>query len=103
MNDSCSDNRFEIIEKAKKYIIEATNISTSPDEMKVLDSFLYRCWQLGWLDRFIPRDNGIYTEFFAVNDGMRYNAKVVNMKDFSKTLTDSLLEGIEKTIGIKKD
>ena len=47
-----SDNRFEIIEVAKKHILEATNISTSPDEMKVLDNFLFRCWQMGWLDRY---------------------------------------------------
>lgn len=47
-----SDNRFEIIEAAKKHILEVTNISTSPDEMKVLDSFLFRCWQMGWLDRY---------------------------------------------------
>lgn len=39
----CGDNRFEIISEAKKDIIESTNISSSPDEMKVLDSFLFRC------------------------------------------------------------
>lgn len=52
MSEVCMDNRFEIIERAKKHIIDSTNISTSPDEMKVLDSFLFRCWQMGWLDRF---------------------------------------------------
>jgi hypothetical protein len=52
MGEQCSDNRFEIIEVAKKHILEATNIDTSPDEMKVLDSFLYRCWQMGWLDEY---------------------------------------------------
>ena len=49
MNMICNDNRFAIIEKAKKNLIESTNIETSVDEMKVLDSFLYRCWQMGWL------------------------------------------------------
>lgn len=49
---TCGDNRFEIIEKAKKHIIEATNIQTSEDEMKVLDTFLFRCWQMGWLKRY---------------------------------------------------
>lgn len=52
MGEVCGDNRFEIIEKAKKHILEATNIDTSPDEMKVLDNFLFRCWQMGWLDRY---------------------------------------------------
>ena len=51
----CGDNRFEIIEKAKKDILGATNIQTSKDEMKVLDSFLFRCWQMGWLDCYEER------------------------------------------------
>lgn len=52
MGENCSDNRFEIIEKAKKELLEWTNIDTSPDEMKVLDNFLFRCWQMGWLDKY---------------------------------------------------
>ena len=43
------DDRFEIISKAKKHIIEATNIEMSSKEMEVLDNFLFRCWQMGWL------------------------------------------------------
>lgn len=50
MNDSiCDDNRFEIIEAAKQRLIEATNIEMCPDEMAVLDSILFRMWQMGWL------------------------------------------------------
>lgn len=52
MNEVCGDNRFEMISKAKNHLIESTNIETAADEMKVLDSFLYRCWQMGWLDRY---------------------------------------------------
>lgn len=48
----CGDNRFEIIEKAKRSLIESTNIETSEDEMKVIDDFLFRCWQMGWLDKY---------------------------------------------------
>lgn len=48
----CGDNRFEIIEKARKSLIESTNIEQSADEMEVLDSFLFRCWQMGWLDKY---------------------------------------------------
>lgn len=48
--DACGDNRFELIERAKKTLIEATNIESSPDEMKVLDNILFRMWQMGWLD-----------------------------------------------------
>lgn len=49
INNICGDNRFEIIDKAKKDLLENTNIEMSPDEMKVLDEFLFRCWQMGWL------------------------------------------------------
>lgn len=52
MSAICGDNRFEIIEKAKKDILESTNIYMSPDEMKVLDNFLFRCWQMGWLKKY---------------------------------------------------
>ena len=50
--DICGDNRFEIIAKAKAHLLDATNIDTSPKEMEVLDDFLFRCWQMGWLDRY---------------------------------------------------
>lgn len=50
--DVCTDNRFEIIEKAKQHLLTNTNIETSEDEMKCLDSFLFRCWQMGWLKQF---------------------------------------------------
>ena len=48
----CGDNRFEIIQNAKDDLKQATNIDSSPDEMKVLDSFLFRAWQMGWLDKY---------------------------------------------------
>lgn len=51
MADLCTDNRFELIEKYKQKLIEDTNIEMSPDEMKVLDSILFRFWQMGWLDK----------------------------------------------------
>lgn len=41
-------------------------------------------------------DDGIYTELFAVKNGIRYNAKIVDMKEVSTTLTSSLMDGIEK-------
>lgn len=57
--DVCGDDRFEIIEQAKKALLESTNIKNSPNEMRVLDSFLFRCWQMGWLDGF---KSGRYNE-----------------------------------------
>lgn len=50
----CDDNRTATIEAAKTALIKGTNIEDSPEEMKVLNSFLLRCWQMGWLDRYAP-------------------------------------------------
>lgn len=49
MDEVCNDNRFEIIKAAKQRLIEATNIESRPEEMAVLDSILFRLWQMGWL------------------------------------------------------
>lgn len=48
----CNDNRFEIIGAAKKDLLKSTNIDSDPDEMKVIDNILFRCWQMGWLDKY---------------------------------------------------
>lgn len=53
MKEVCTDDRFNIIEKAKEELINSTNITTSPEEMNVIDSFLFRCWQMGWLDKYV--------------------------------------------------
>lgn len=52
MEETCDDNRFEIIDKAKAHLLEKTNIKDSEDEMKCIDSFLFRCWQMGWLEAY---------------------------------------------------
>lgn len=52
----CGDDRFEIMEKAKEDLLKKTNIDTSKDEMDVLDSFLFRCWQMGWLDKYKAKE-----------------------------------------------
>ena len=52
MNEICGDNRFEIIAKAKADLLEGTNIETDEAEMAVIDNILFRCWQMGWLDRY---------------------------------------------------
>ena len=47
--ECCGDDRFEIIKRAREHIIDVTNIESRPEEMKVLDNFLFKCWQMGWL------------------------------------------------------
>lgn len=96
--DMCGDNRFEIIGKAKNDILEATNINTSPDEMNVLDNLLFRCWQMGWLNKY---DNST----FGVIKGMDklslahlllsiYTAKENNDEIFADIFKS--LESVEK-------
>lgn len=52
MSECITDNRFEIIARAKQALLDSTNIDTSPDEMACLNNFLFRCWQMGWLDKY---------------------------------------------------
>ena len=40
--------------------------------------------------------DGCYMELFAVQNGTRYNSKIVSLKDASIILTNSLMDGIEK-------
>lgn len=55
--DMCGDNRFTIIERAKRDLIENTNIESRKEEMQVLDNFLFRCWQMGWLEKYNENDD----------------------------------------------
>ena len=64
-----TDDRFEIINRAKEALLDSTNIEQSPDEMKVLNDFLFRCWQMGWLDR--------YTRWIPCSEKLPENIKTV--------------------------
>lgn len=72
MNEICGDNRFEIIQRAKEDLLKATNIEGSQDEMAVLDSILFRAWQMGWLDKYEPDyKERMKKEYWQLKD--RYN------------------------------
>ena len=60
--ETCDDDRFELIGKAKSKLLEATNIEMRHDEMAVIDSILFRCWQMGWLDQLCENR---YSELFG--------------------------------------
>lgn len=62
IREQCGDNRFEIIAAAKADILRRTNIETSPDEMKVLDNILFRCWQMGWLEQYNLTEEAVKNE-----------------------------------------
>jgi hypothetical protein len=51
---TCGDNRFEVIKRAKEDLLRSTNIEKAMDEMAVLDSVLFRAWQMGWLKQYEP-------------------------------------------------
>lgn len=47
--DVCTDDRFSMIARVKGELMRSTNIETNKKEMEVIDSILFRFWQLGWL------------------------------------------------------
>ena len=46
--------------------------------------------------------DGIYFELFAVKDGVRYNAKIIELKEVSEIMANSLTNGLGKIIGVKE-
>ena len=77
MNYTCGDTRFEVIAKAKEALVNGTNISSSPEEMAVLDNILFRAWQMGWLKKYEPDyKERMKTEYWELKD--RYT-KLHNM------------------------
>jgi hypothetical protein len=81
MIEVCGDNRFEVIEEAKVDLIESTNISGSQDEMQVLDSILFRAWQMGWLAKYDKKNMTFGDAIEALKDGERVARKGWNGKD----------------------
>ena len=43
-------------------------------------------------------EDGIYFEFFAVKDGVRYNAGIMSVNTATKILTKHLLDGVQEMI-----
>ena len=46
--------------------------------------------------------DGIYFEVFAVKDGKRYNAKIVDLSDVSKIIATAVLDGLGEVIGFEE-
>lgn len=42
--------------------------------------------------------DGIYVEFFAVKDNVRYSAEIVSLMDLMKALTNGQMDAIENTL-----
>ena len=65
--DTCGDDRFELIAKAKQKLLDATNIDSRQDEIAVLDNILFRCWQMGRLYQLRYADTRWY-ELFGTSE-----------------------------------
>lgn len=102
------DNKAKILETdediavalAKAHYIAVNNVELSLEEMNKLQDFLHKCYQMGWLNRYKPRERGMYAEFFVVDNGVRYNAKEVRMSDITNTLITKIMDGFEEIIGL---
>ena len=91
----CGDNRFELIKKYKERLVAATNIETAIDEMNVIDSILFRFWQMGWLDRLeadvVPKSD---VEHYIK---IMFEAELIKAKqEFAKQIFEEIKKTIEK-------
>lgn len=106
--EMCGDNRFELIKKYKERLIEKTNIETDKAEMNVIDSILFRFWQMGWLDRLeadeVPKDGMTPLEYKLVGvmhsvdkwlEGDELNQDEVNRAITMREKTLKIVEALE--------
>lgn len=81
MYETCGDNRFEIIQKAKDDLIQATNIADCQVDMEYIDSFLFRAWQMGWLDKYETSAMSFGMAIKAAKNGKKIARKGWNGKN----------------------
>ena len=103
--ENCCDNRLEIIKRAKEDLVRSTNISGSPDEMKVLDNILFRAWQMGWINKYEPDyKKRMKEEYWQIKDRytklhkmcIKYEAGTL---DFTPTCSLELLKEQKAAMG----
>ena len=46
--------------------------------------------------------DGIYFEIFAVKDGVRYNVKIIDAKEVSEIMANSVMDGLGKVMGFEE-
>lgn len=103
-HEVCGDNRFELIEKYKNKLLDATNIDKSKDEMAVIDSILFRFWQMRWLDKLEQFDRQK-----AEIDGLQHRiseleAELDDLKrDDLPRCKDALRRANEIGVGLEKE
>ena len=90
MCDTCDDSRFELIEKYKQKLLDATNIEDSPEEMAVIDNILLRFWQMGWLKGELFGNSEQLDCSDCVNHGGDWDCDHVHCHIGTGTITDSI-------------
>lgn len=45
--------------------------------------------------------DGIYFEIFAIQNGKRYNAKIIDASEVSKIMANSVMDGLGKVVGLE--
>lgn len=108
-NSICGDNRFEIIEKAKEMLLNATNIEDSKEEMKVLTNILFRMWQVGLINEEKLEINklqkySLYKEEFSrLNQQLQSKDKIIDlMEEYISNITDCPFESEGKYLDCEK-
>lgn len=95
MNEICGDDRFELIAKAKQKLLDATNIDSRADEIAVLDSILFRCWQIGLLDLPQLRSEGGegMSEFIINSEQLKVATEAYLEHELSRPITEVFVRG----------
>jgi hypothetical protein len=47
--------------------------------------------------------DGIYFEMFAMKDGVRYNAKIIDIGEVGRTIANSVFDGLGKVMGLEEN
>lgn len=96
----CGDNRFEIIEKAKQAILEQTNIKDDKAQMAELDSFLFRCWQMGWLKKYEEKESNEGQALLYAVEKTAERTKREMIKKAAKWLSNNMFHSINNGVQI---
>lgn len=51
----------------------------------------------------MKKENGVYVDFYVVKDGMHLPIKTMNLRDFSRNLTESVIGSLECIISPKSE
>lgn len=106
----CGDKRLEVIAKAKADLLKSTNIENDEKEMAVIDNILFRCAQMGWLEKYEKEDGKLNLKQFELQkakdgkpvctrDGRKARVICFDRKLFLKEVSYPILALVERPDG----